>query len=372
MVKPKKKILFVLQDLTLGGAEQLKFIVEKHINKNDYSVTYCCIKKRGTIGDKIIKRGGDVIVFNLSDKFYNLIATYRLYRLVKSLKPDLIHSALFNANFHARLAGMLTKIPVITEEHGMYTWKRWYHIAIDIWLAKYTCKIIVPSNSVKEFIVTQEGIGFDKIEVIYNCIDPNALRSNVTRIEARKSLGLSADDFVVGVVGNLRKEKGHSVLLKAFEEVLNIHKNAKLLIAGYGPLDKQLKELSKELGVGEQVVFMGKVINIADFLKSLDLFVMPSLNEGFGIALIEAVYMNVPCIASDIGGIREIAKEFPSITLVAPNNAKALSITIIEAIASKNNCAAPSTKTNMIRSFTPEFYIDQLEKLYENNINIIY
>jgi len=370
MQNSKKRILFILQDLELGGAEQLKFILSKYINKEKYDTIFCCINKIGTLGEKIQKQEGRVIFFGLEDKFYNLIATYKLYRLVKKLKPDLIHSSLFNANFHARLVGIFTKIPVVIEEHGMYAWKRWYHVVMDRWLTRFTYKIIVPSKSVKEFIIQQEGIDPSKIVVIYNCMDLCALKLNITRAEARKNLNLDEHDFVIGVVGNLRKEKGHSVLLRAFKDVISVHQNTKLLIAGYGPLDKELRIISRDLNLDKHVTFMGKVANILDFLISLDLFVMPSLSEGFGIALIEAVYMNIPCIASEVGGIKEIAEQFPEVSLMKPNDHEMLSKAILDSIKKRSEPDMRDIGSNKIKEiFTPLFYVNSIEDLYGNILN---
>lgn len=366
MKDSQKKILFVLQNLELGGAEQLKIIIEKYLAKEKYSITYCCIRKTGVIGNEIIKIGGDVVTFNSNDKFYNFFATYRLYKIVKKVKPDLIHSSLFNANFHARIVGILTNIPVITEEHGMYIWKRWYHIAIDRLLARFTYKIIAPSYSVKDFIIKQEKIKPAKIIVIYNPIDVERLKSNTTRIEARKSLNIDECDFVIGVVGNLRKEKGHSILLQAYKTVISKYRNVKLFIIGYGPLYGKLRNLSKDLKIEDNVTFMGKLTNIADFLKSLDLFVMPSLNEGFGIALIEAIYMKVPCIACNVGGIKEIAEQFPMINLIDPNNPEILSKAIMNQIINRTEFKISISDYNdMKKVFTPKFYVNKLENLYD-------
>lgn len=366
----KKKILFVLQDLEVGGAEQLKLTIEKYINQDKFVTVYCCIERIGTIGREIIKRGGDVITLNSNDKFYNFIAAYKLYKLARKIRPNLIHSALFNANFHARLIGVLVRTPVIIEEHGMYTWKRWYHILIDRLLANFTYKIIVPSRSVKNFLIAQEGLNFDKITVLLNCIDPDFLKSKTTRAEERMRLSVADDDFAIGAVGNLRKEKGHSVLLNAFKKVFAKYSNVRLFIVGDGLLYMHLIEKAKELAVEKNVVFLGRRSNISAFLKALDLFVMPSLSEGLGIALIESIFAGVPSIASDIEGIREVAEEAKGVTLVEPNNAAVLSNAIIKEIENrrKNNNLILGQK-EVKETFSPKFYINRLENIYKEALS---
>ncbi|MDO8603538.1 MAG: glycosyltransferase [Candidatus Omnitrophota bacterium] len=370
MTDSRKNILFIMQDLEMGGAEQLKLCIQKYINKEKYRITYCCINRIGIIGEEVIKNGGNVICLNINDKFYNLAATYKLYKLVRKIKPDLIQSALFNANFHARIVGMLVSTPVIIEEHGMYAWKRWYHILIDRILSGFTYKIIVPSKSVKDFLMAQEALSSDKIEVLYNCVDLDLMKSKPVREDERRRLGAREDVFVVGAVGTLRKEKGHDILLDAFKIVLAECKSAMLFIVGDGYLYRRLTEKSRMLSIEKNVIFLGRRLGILGFLSALDLFVMPSLSEGLGIALLEAASLRVPCVASEVGGINEIAEELDGITLVKPNNAYALAGAIINKIENKAKSAkAAYAEVKVKEIFTPGFYINRLEGIYNKALN---
>jgi len=367
MGNSKVKILFVLQDLEIGGAEQLKFTVEKYIDKNRYATAYCCLKRLGAIGEEMKKCGADLVTLNSSDKFYNLKTTYRLYKLTKKIDPDLIHSVLFNANFHARIIGILMRKPVITEEQGMYTWKRWYHILIDKLLEHFTYRIIAASNSVKDFIIAQEKIRPDKIVVLHNCIDPESLKTETTRDGERGKLSLSANDFAIGAIGKLRKEKGHSVLLDAFKIVFTKYYNARLFIVGEGPLYASLTTKSRELALEEKVFFLGSRSNVSGFLKSMDLFVMPSLSEGLGIALVEAIFTGLPCVASDVGGMQEVARESEGVVLVRPGDPQKLADEIINEIERQKGKrdGSLSVQNNIREKFTPKFYVNRLKDIYE-------
>lgn len=364
----KKKILFVVQDLEMGGAEQLKFTIEKYIDKEKYDTIYCCIRSVGMIGEEIIKRGGKVVVLNSVDNFYNLIATYRLYKIVRQIKPDIIHSMLFNANFHARLAGMAAGVPVIIEEHGLYIWKKWYHILFDRILANFTKKVIAVSHSVKDFLIDQERLDPGRVMVLYDCVDPNFLKTDTTRSEERKKLFVQDDTFVIGTVGNLREEKGHRILFHAMKQVIAEHSNTKLFIVGDGPLYEYLLDQVKRIRIEENVTFLKKRSNISGFLKAIDLFVLPSTSEGLGIALIEAIAAGLPCIASNVGGIKEIAEGAKDVILVRPNNPFELGRAIVREIekarSPKREVTAPEEKT--IRDiFTPQVYLTHLEEIYD-------
>lgn len=367
MPNPKRKILFVVQDLEIGGAEQLKLTIEKYIGRDRYETVYCCIKTVGPIGVAIKKRGGNVIVLGTHHDFYNLKATYRLYRIVKSIKPDIIHSMLFNANFHARIVGILLRIPVIIEEHGLYIWKRWYHILIDKLLARFTKKVIAVSYSVKNFLITQENLDSNKVIVLHDCVDPNFLNIKTTRSKERKKLFVLDSTFVMGTVGNLREEKGHRILFHALKEVLVEYENTKLFIVGDGPLYVYLLEQVKRLAIRENVIFLKKRSDISGFLKALDLFVLPSTSEGLGIALIEAIAAKLPCIASNVGGIKEVTEGVKDIVLVRPNNPLELGRAIVRQIEKRKSLQyvnAGSEGVNIKDIFTPQVYLSHLEEIY--------
>lgn len=369
-IKDKKfKILFVVQDLEMGGAEQLKFTIEKYIDKTRYETVYCCIRSIGTIGEEIVKRGGNVIVLNSMDNFYNIIATYKLCRLAKKIKPDLIHSMLFNANFHARIVGILLRIPVVIEEHGLYVWKKWYHILIDRVLSSFTNRVIAVSQSVKDFLIQQERLEPSKVTVVYDCVDPNFLETTTTRECERKKLLISEDIFVIGTVGNLREEKGHRILLHAFKQIHTQYKNAKLFIVGDGPLYSYLLDQARRMCIQDDVIFLKKRSNISGFLKALDLFVLPSTSEGLGIALIEAIAAGLPCIASNVGGIKEIAEGVQDVSLVRPNNPLQLGKAIVDEMtkqmASSIKEAEPG-KISIKDIFTPQVYLARLDDIYRD------
>lgn len=359
----KKSILFVLQDMRVGGAEKLRLTIGKYIDKKIYKTSYCCIREVGPVGDEVIKNGGEVTCLDSDDRFFNLFATFKLYRAVTKIHPDIIHSVLFNANFHARIVGALSGIPVITEEQGMYGWKKGYHRVADRILSRFSYRIIAASQGVKDFLVKEDGIKPDKIAVIHNCIDPETLKADTTKYEERKRLGVSDADFVIGAIGNLRKEKGHSFLLEAIKKVKERHKKVKLFIVGDGPLRGHLITMSKELGVDRDVIFLGQKKEVAGFLKALDLFVMPSLSEGLGIALLEALFMSVPCIASSVGGMIEVAEKSSGVVLVEPGNPLKLADAIVDKItisvrgAGNNNNGFPDI-------FMPRYYVHKLEEIY--------
>jgi len=149
-----------------------------------------------------------------------------------------------------------------------------------------------------------------QIETLYNRIDVAAVQSQfLSRAEAREFLGLPADSWIVGNVGRLHHDKDQATLLRGFKKALpSLPANSLLVIMGKGPLEKDLKQLTLDLGIAQSVVFTGNVPDGKKYFKAFDVFALTSDHEPFGMVLLEAMAANIPLICSDCGGGAEVAR----------------------------------------------------------------
>jgi glycosyltransferase involved in cell wall biosynthesis len=164
-------------------------------------------------------------------------------------------------------------------------------------------------------------------------IDLARLESLPKRAEARQKLGLADDHLAVGMIAALTDHKGHRYLLEGWPQVLSRHRGARLLLAGRGELEAELKAQARRLGVAETVRFLGFCDDIPGLLAALDLFTLSSHLEGLCTSLMDAMAAQLPVAATEAGGIPEVVDPGRTGTLVRPRDARALAAAIAELLA---------------------------------------
>ncbi|MQU52239.1 MULTISPECIES: glycosyltransferase [Pseudomonas] len=149
-----------------------------------------------------------------------------------------------------------------------------------------------------------------RINTLYNRIDIDAVQAGqLSGTPAREALGLSDDGFIVGNVGRLHPDKDQATLIRGFALALpNLPTDSQLVIMGKGRLEEDLKELSNELGIGDQVLFLGQVPDARRYFRAFDVFALSSDHEPFGMVLLEAMAAGVPLLATACGGAKEVVE----------------------------------------------------------------
>lgn len=149
-----------------------------------------------------------------------------------------------------------------------------------------------------------------RIQTLYNRINVQALQdSHVSVREARETLGLSMDAWIIGNVGRLHPDKDQTTLLQGFAEALpGLPANSQLVILGIGRLEQDLKAMARELGIGDRVLFLGQVPDARRYFRAFDVFALSSDHEPFGMVLLEAMAAGVPLLATACGGAKEVVE----------------------------------------------------------------
>jgi len=234
---------------------------------------------------------------------YDPLAFARILRLLRREHVDIVHAHSSRDAWLAGAAGKMLGIPVFRTRHlltrigGRYVYT---HL---------TDRVITVSEGVRQYLISR-GVSGEKIISVPTGIDLKRFDSARTDLaDMRERFHVPREAFVIGIIAVLRGAKGHRFLLQALKILAPEFPRMKLLIAGTGPQERNIRTLIKELGLEEQVQMLGHVDDIPSLLTALDVFVLPAREEALGTALIEATAMGVPVIATRVGGIPEALGE---------------------------------------------------------------
>ena len=290
------------------------------------------------------------------------IAYLLLNKIIKEKQIDIIHSQTRISAVVASWMGRKTSIPFVYTAHGFLK-ARWARRMFPCW-GKL---VIAISQPVKEQLLSDFGLGEDRIRLVHNGIDLS--RPQVTghrSQEIRRSYGLR-EGQVVGIIARLSAVKGHKYLIMAMKKVIKEIPNAQLLIIGEGSIKKGLQDLTEELGISRNVYFIPVVLDTAEALSVMDAFVMPSLQEGLGLSIMEAMLAQVAVVASNVGGIPSLIKDRKTGRLVKAAEPESLACAIIELLKNKEKAAMlGSAARDLIRKeFSLEKMAEETERVYQ-------
>lgn len=319
------EIAFVHSALRRGGAERLRYTVLKELAEQNVPCRVCLFRGDGDLVPAVRELGIPVDVLNVSGKLTSVKTTLRLASWLKKTRPSIVHGGQFLTNLHTTVASKIAGVgPVIIEEHGHNRWKRWHHRLLDRLLCSRADGVVCCSGSVKRVAQSSIRVPDDRFHVIHNCIDLAEIGGRAeTRSAVRNSFGVSDDEILVGTVGTLRPEKGHGVLIRAWRQFSEQHGDtrAKLVVVGDGPIRQKLHDEARDV---PGIIWAGSRSDVGEVLAAMDVFVFPSIDEGLGIALIEAMATGLPSVVSDEGGIPEIVTDGETGLIVKAGDSRAL------------------------------------------------
>ena len=267
------------------------------------------------------------------------------------------------------------RVPVIIHTpHGhvfwgyFNAWQTRLFILLERWTASITTAIVTLTRQEKEdhlrFGIGPEG----KFEMIHSGVDIKKYRRPVVdSTEMRQSLNLPEGAFVVGTVGRLAPIKGHIHLLKAAAQLLAGRRDLFFVFVGEGELHDDLQRYAEEAGIAKNVRFPGWRADVASMLSVFDVFVFPSLNEGMGKAIVEAMAMGKPVIASDIGGIPDLVVQGENGILVPPAYSAALAEAIMALYTNPERRRDMGARgMDKAAQYSAEAMLNKINRLYES------
>lgn len=322
------KILNVVNGREIGGAETLLLTMADKYDSQRFDIHYCNVFfSSGPFVDEIRRRGLPLTVISGTTLGRLPAMIARLALFIRREKFDIVQTHLMHSTIVGQVASEMARSPVMlvtrhyTDE--VYAGKPRMLRVADEMLTRRATHVVAVSESVRQGLL-DVGVSARRISVIHNGIDSGALK----RVFEGAPAAASAACFRIGCVGSLQKRKGHAVVIAAMALIVQ-HIPAHLTIVGEGPERRSLEQLAADLGIADRVDLLGFSADATSLLPSLDAYVQPSLQEPFGIAVLEAMAAAKPVIASRTGGIPEIITDGVDGLLVTPGAAAELADAIV-------------------------------------------
>lgn len=263
--------------------------------------------------------------------WHDLWAVVELWRLCRRERYAIVHTHNSKAGFIGRLAARWAGVPIIIHTvHGFAFherepwWRRRLFITLERLAARWCDQFIMISQPLIEWAVTARIASRDRMVKIYSGIELDQFQRPVDVPAIRAVWDWPNDSLIIGEVAKLWPGKGHDTLLHAFASIRREHPRARLVLIGEGSERASLERLAHQLGVAAEVRFLGFRSDVAAVTHALDIAVLPSLFEGMGRAVLEAMACGKPVVASRVGGLVELVEHGVTGLLIPPSDAAAL------------------------------------------------
>ena len=356
----KTKVIQLITGLNTGGAEMVVKDLALNIDKEKFEIIVISILPIGKIGEEIKKSG--VKVLSLNTKFkYNPSIAWKLFNILKKEKPDILNTHLFHADLIGRIIGKLSKMPkIISTFHSIDIGSKKREFLINL-IKRKSDKDIAVSKMVASESIKRKITNKNKINVIYNSINLEKFPFK-NKYESRKKLNIDQSVNLFVSTGRLTKAKGYNYLIKTVKEIKD---NSLFIILGEGVEREALEREIKNEGLENKIILKGNVSNVNDYLQAADFFIMPSLWEGFSVALLEAAATKKVIISSNVGGASEIIENNKNGFLVEPTNTEQLAEKINYVLSL--NTEEKEKMGNLARKTVEErFSLEKMIKEYED------
>jgi glycosyltransferase involved in cell wall biosynthesis/protein-tyrosine-phosphatase len=337
-------------DLWAGAEVQVATVASYLVEAPDVELTAVLLND-GPLAAELRRLGVPVTVI---DERTNgpLAILAALTRYLRARPVDVVHTHRGKDTVLGALAARLAGVRgLVRTVHGhrepMRGWDRvkfGAYEALDTWTLRCLADRVVAVSRRLASSLDDGGYGPATVVHIPNGVDAARIRSSRPREEVRRALGIDPADSLIGIVGRLSPVKGHALFLRAARRILDEAPRARFVIVGDGPLRAELERTARDLGVAAACVFAGARMDVYDLVGAMDVFVLSSLHEGAPMALLEAMALGTPVVATAVGGVPEILTQGTTGLLVGGQDANGLATACLELLRDPERARAMATR----------------------------
>jgi glycosyltransferase involved in cell wall biosynthesis len=368
-----RRVLYAIDQLQqLGGAERMLFETVKKLDRNRFEpsiVTFdlnCDMPGLNRLPAKV-----HLIPLRKTYDWQAIKAAVSLGRLLQEERVEILHCFFETSDLWASPIAKICGCPIIiSSRRDMGILRRKKHTLAYPIVNRLFDKVLSVSDQVRNFAIEQEKLPEAKIETLYNGIDIAEIRSLAQAYKARRSFAIPQDAPVVALVANVRRVKGIDVLVRAAAIVVAHLPEVRFVIAGKVLEEATMKDLLRlisDLKLDKNFLFVGAIANPHPLLAESDVFVLPSRNEGFSNALIEAMAAGLPCIATRVGSNAEAMQDGVSGFLIDSEDHEALAERLLQVLRDPRAARRMGryARATVIERFSMNAMVDRLMDIYD-------
>jgi glycosyltransferase involved in cell wall biosynthesis len=366
------RILIISTGLSYGGAEAQLVHLATHLRSRGHDLWVVSLTPLQGFASELKEAGIPVLSLDIRRKQPDPRPLLRLARVIRRWRPHVVHSHMVHANIFTRIVRLLAPVPVLVctahniEEASRQGSGRLGELAYRI--TDFLCDITTQvSRAGVERYVRIGVVPRHKIRYIPNGVDTFRFKPDPDiRAHVRTMLGVK-DAFMWLAVGRFQPQKDYPNLLQAFAQLVSQEREALLVIAGDGPLRPLMETLALDLGLKEQVKFLGLRRDVPDLMKAADAYVMSSAWEGMPMVLLEAAATGLPIVATNVGGNSEVVMDGQTGFLVPPKDPRALAEAMLRLMRLPYEIRQKMGQAGRARveaQYALERVVDQWEALY--------
>ena len=352
----------------MGGAERFLVDLVLHLDRDRFLPIIGCLYKEGEWAGRLRQCGIEVLTLGVPKGDISVKGFLIVARFLQKHHPDILHTFL-EGNWYGMPSGWFCNVPVriVSLQNCYWHWSLKLRL-FDRFVSQFAHCAIACSRAVADFFCQNVWYPKRKVKVVYNGADPVRFQGLPTKLEVRRALGIPSDEIVLTTVASLTPQKGHETLLQALKYVVAEHPDVLSVLVGDGGLREELQTLCAKLRLSDHVLFMGKRDDVPNILAASDIFVLPSLWEGLGLAVIEAWMVGLPVVVSQVDGLTEIVHEGENGFLVPPNSPKELAERLLRLVEDRQLAIHIGRRGQEIalQRFTIQESTHQIMNIYEN------
>lgn len=358
------RVVQITHDLGVGGLPGVVSCLCRNLDRRQFDVSVLCLNEKGATAEVLESSGIGVYEVGRTNTAADYFAFRKVAEFLRQHEADVIHTHNTQPFIDGGLGGIWARVDThIHTDHARRYPDKWRYIAAEWVLARSAHRVVGVSDHTSMQLVREGGIPPDKVVTVPNGIEDPLAESYVDYHSKRSELDIPDDALIVGVGVRLAEQKGLSYLIEAMETVVARVRDARLVIAGYGPLRGQLEAQARRSGLDEYVRFLGKRRDMVEVMQTFDVYALPSIWEGLPLVVLEAMAVGCPVVASDVGGVSSAVEDGTTGRLVDPRQPEALAEALVELFLDENE--RRRCGENGRKRFLEKFSADTMARRYE-------